>query len=144
MLFTEEHSKMEANSILILTLTVPSSLTLVREESSKDGIKDLPPWKKEKKPLSFAHQILHMEKEDLLQKFPPTPLSTSKLSFWISKTKSKKNGKWATKKNWPMLKKLKTKEIKLLKREITLQQLVSTPKESVSLKMKKAKTWKKS
>jgi hypothetical protein len=43
-----------------------------------------------------------------------------------------------------MLKKPKTKEIKLLKREITLQQLVSTPKESVSLKMKKAKTWKKS
>jgi hypothetical protein len=117
---------------------------LVKEESSRDGIKGLPPWKKDKKQLSFAHQILHTEREDLLRKFLPTPFSTLKLSFWISKTKSKKNGKWATKKNWPKLKTLKTKEIKRLKREITLLQLAYTQKESVLYRTKKPKTWKKS
>ena len=144
LLFTGEHFKMVASSILILTLTVLSSLTLVKEESSRDGIKGLPPWKKDKKLLSFVHQILHTEREDLLREFLPTPLFILKLSFWISKTKSKKNGKWVSKKNWPKLKMLKIKEIRLLKREITLLQLASTQKESVLSRTMNPKTWKKS
>jgi hypothetical protein len=117
---------------------------LVKEESSRDGIKGLPPWKKDKKLLSFVHQILHTEREDLLREFLPTPLFILKLSFWISKTKSKKNGKWVSKKNWPKLKMLKIKEIRLLKREITLLQLASTQKESVLYRTMKPKTLNKS
>jgi hypothetical protein len=43
LLFIGEHFKMVASSIPILTLKVLSSLTLVKEESSRDGIKGLPP-----------------------------------------------------------------------------------------------------
>ena len=47
-------------------------------------------------------------------------------------------------KNWLRLKKLRMKEIKLSSKEITMQPIFITPKELISLKMRKAKTYKKS
>lgn len=115
-LFIEEHFKMELNSIPIKTETVPLNLIWVRAESSKVGMKDLPPWKEAKKQHLSARRIMLMAKEDHHQEFHQTQLWTSKLSFSISKTKSKKNGRWAISKRFPKQPQLRIKETKHSKR----------------------------
>ena len=66
--------------------------------SSRDGIRDLPACSKEKKLLLSVHPITPMAPEDLLQRFLRTQLSTSRWSWWISKTKRNKNGNTVTRK----------------------------------------------
>lgn len=113
---------MELNSIQIKTETVPLNLIWVREESSKAGMKDLPPWKEEKEQHLSAHLIMPMEKEVLLQEFHQTQLYTLKSSYLISKIKLNKNGKWAINKKFLKQQPQRIKETKLSKKEILNKQ----------------------
>lgn len=135
MLFIEEHSKMELNLIQIKTETVPLNLIWVREESSKVGMRDLPPWKEEKERLLSAHLTMLMAKEVHHLESHQTQLYTLKSNFLISKTKLNKSGNWVMNRKSlkPQLRKIK--ETKLSKKEILSKQTNSIKKVSSSLKM---------
>lgn len=119
---------MELNLIPIKTETVPLNLIWVREELSKVGMKDLPPWKEDKEQLLSAHLTMLMEKEAHHPESHQTQLYTLKSNSLISKTKLNKNGKWVMNKKSlkPQLQKIK--ETKLLKKEILNKQTNSIKK----------------
>lgn len=125
---------MELNSILIKTETVPLNLIWVREESSKVGMKDLPPWKEEKEQLLSAHLIMLMAKGAHHPESHQIQLYTLKLNFLISKTKLNKNGNWVTNKKSLKQQLQKIKETKLLKKENSSKQTNSIKKVSNLLK----------
>lgn len=135
MLFTEELSKTDPNSIQTKIEMIPLNLIWVKEESSKDGTKASQPWKEVKEQLWSVLLNTLMEKEDLHQEFHQTPPYISKLSSWTSRISKRKNGKWVTNKKLPKRLKLKTKETRLSKKQTTRKLLVSTKREWISLRM---------
>ena len=123
---------MELSLILTKTETVPLNLIWVREESSKDGMKDLPPWKEEREQLLSAHLIMLMAKEAHHLESHQIQPYTLKLNFLTSKTKLNKNGNWVMSKKSLKQQLQKIKETKLSKKE-NLSKLTNSIKKVLNL-----------